>query len=346
MKRLFQEEKWKRQSARRSAEELAKRGRSKSRDRATTLPSPRKNPSIYVAVEKKNRQVTIPAPACFDLRNNTEETLKFFNTLNLYTSRQTKIYLDLSQVQQLSTDVIGYLLSRLEPSKQHGYNTEISGNNPKEPKCNELFRKSGFYNYVRHNRNAPLFDKDVYAIESGHKVEPRKAAEIKRFVAERLPEKAAGDLRRLYETVVECMANTNNHAYPEDRPYKKWWLTALFNSEKHSVQITFLDNGLTIPSTMRRDFHEQIRKLFANVTGVGDVKDFRLIESALKGRFRTRTKQRSRGKGLPRIYKSSREDKIKDLLIVSKRGYLDYSENKLEELPGEFHGTLLRWEMY
>lgn len=96
-----------------------------------------------------------------------------------------------------------------------------------------------------------------------------------------------------------------------------------------------------MPSTIRKNFHDIISEKFKNV--IGNSNDSSLIMSALNGKFRTRTKQRYRGKGLPNIYKSYRDDKIIDKLkIISSMGYIDQGNERTIEY--KFHGTLYTWE--
>src|ERR1700693_5611640 len=146
MKKLFHEEKWKRRLAAASKRELSKRTRQTSTRKRTSLPVHTKRRQIRPV--KRHGRIEIAAPAQFDLQNNSEETLSFCNEIYHYVMTQRNLYVDLTKVEQLSTEVLAYMLSMMEYAKIDGHRCVISGNSPKEPTCNELFRKSGFYKYV------------------------------------------------------------------------------------------------------------------------------------------------------------------------------------------------------
>lgn len=65
--------------------------------------------------------------------------------------------------------------------------------------------------------------------------------------------------------------------------------------------------------------------------------------SALRGENRTETNQLNRGNGLPIIYDGYLKNEIKDLVIISKRGYI---KNNTEQLiPFPLKGTLYSWRV-
>jgi len=59
------------------------------------------------------------------------------------------------------------------------------------------------------------------------------------------------------------------------------------------------------------------------------IKDNVLIRSALKGEFRTRTKEVFRGRGLPLIKQVSDNNIIDELKIVSNYGYVDCKNSQI-----------------
>jgi hypothetical protein len=135
------------------------------------------------------------------------------------------------------------------------------------------------------------------------------------------------------------MVNTGHHAYEKRFVNWKWWLMALPTTDKKRVHFAFLDNGRGIPTTVRKNFAERVSYLFGDRT-----MDSELIFSALEGKYRSRMKNRWRGKGLPKIFSYSSKDIIENLQIVSNHGYVDCQRNQLKELSDKFHGTLLYWE--
>ena len=210
------------------------------------------------------------------------------------------------------------------------------GNNPKDEKCNSIFQSSGFYDFVFHKKDFPI-DPNIYTIKKNSKVLGEIAKDIKDFTIKSLGVTKA-DTRGIYESIVECMQNTNNHAYKPEQRYNCWWLMASYDSACEKVNFTFLDNGLTIPTTIAKKYSERIMKV------VGVRQDGKMIYSALKGDFhRTSTKEKHRGKGLPKIYATSQKGQIEDLYILSRKGLVNATNKTTEELANRFHGTLLTW---
>jgi hypothetical protein len=66
--------------------------------------------------------------------------------------------------------------------------------------------------------------------------------------------------------------------------------------------------------------------------------------SALQGEFRTQTKKRYRGKGLPSIYKNAKEGSISNLKIISNYGYINCENEELKNFKIKFSGTLYNWD--
>jgi hypothetical protein len=110
------------------------------------------------------------------------------------------------------------------------------------------------------------------------------------------------------------------------------------------LHFTFLDNGLTIPATIRRNLGEYLADIAGVLLPVVQTQDHRLIESALKGDFRTKTGVVYRGKGLPKIYEYSNNRNIENLVVISRNGYVGVANGIVKDLNEKFYGTLLSWD--
>ena len=75
------------------------------------------------------------------------------------------------------------------------------------------------------------------------------------------------------------------------------------------------------------------------------ITDHLLMRAALDGKFMTRTGERKRGKGLPKILSIAKEGTVKDSMIISNLGYINCSNGSSKRLNGRFHGTLLAWKI-
>lgn len=258
------------------------------------------------------------------------------------------IFLDISGIKDLTTDGILYILSSLEYSRLRNLNVKIVGNNPIDDKCNKIFETSGFYKYVYSIKSRAIRgDAETFSIESDSVVMPGKAASAKEFTRRSLLRNESTELKRIYTTLIECMANTKQHAYKKRTHYSKWWLMASHDKELAKVHFTFLDNGLGIPSTIRMRFSEKIRSVFGKI--VAEIPDSDLISSSLSGDFRTRTGMPYRGKGLPSILETAKKQQIDNLRIISKKGYVGWERTESGELVSRelkfpLFGTLLSWD--
>lgn len=296
--------------------------------------------------ERRDEKLCIQSPEHLSIINNTIETLDFFELIHARIKRgESSLFLDLSNIKKITTDSILYLLSALNKYRFSG--VSILGNLPNDASCRDVFIGSGFHKFVQHGTLSGPRDASVFSIKHGLKVEPVMSKDIISFAKQAVPEYTT-NTKCHTRIILECMANTNNHAYRNVTEIKKWWIIAQSDKPNNSVNFTFLDNGMGIPQTIRRDFKESIRELAA-MTGIVDTtRNSALILSALEGKFRTRTGLRERGLGLPAIYKMMESSEIKDLFILSSKGLLDFRQvpPRIKELPLPFRGTLYSWKFY
>lgn len=278
----------------------------------------------------------IEAPSKLSVIDNIEETLLFFDDIHLCIKKQRKILLKLRNVNYITTDAILYMLSQIEYNLMMGRKAQISGDVPEDENCKKIMETSGFFKHVYYS-GALKEDPNTFAIETGTKVKPQVAKAVKDFAAERLVLMRAAP-KGLFKSLIECMANTKNHAYKLDSIYTKWWLMASYDKDARKVHFTFLDNGLTIPETIRKNFFEYVKQIY------GGQKDGSLIYSALNGEFRTKTGAKHRGKGLPNLYSTAKNNEIENLIIISRRGFVNTSTDSVVELNKHFYGTLISWD--
>ena len=138
---------------------------------------------------------------------------------------------------------------------------------------------------------------------------------------------------------IELMLNTIQHAYNDSYEYEKKWYIFADNkkSKNETITFVFLDTGLGIPTTVSKRICDKMKKI------VFDTIDSNLLISALRGEFRSETKQKHRGKGLSGIYNLAKLKNIKGLKIISNKAY--FNDNNLINLEKSFKGTLFYWEM-
>jgi len=346
MKKVYQGDEWKRYSQRKSERIIKKRQQLKAKKSAKSRgfrENYNKQRTLkYQDQRKKRKRITIKAPSNFSIVNNTNEMLSFFNNYYHYVLEDKRIFFDMSGVSEMTEDAILYMLSRFDYSERILGHRYVSGNVPPNLKCQELLMESGFYNHVHYGGSMKAPSGKVFSIKTKQLVYGETAKEVIEFAKNYLNTNDGNPLKGIYPILIECMANTRNHAYDRlTNPISRWWLIAMYNEKDISVHFTFLDNGFGIPRTIRKKPFEKLADIFKGL------KDSELITSALEGEFRTSTGYKWRGKGLPKIRSYVVNGEIKNMKIISNTGYVICEEDdmKTQELENRFYGTLLSWDI-
>ncbi len=173
----------------------------------------------------------------------------------------------------------------------------------------------------------------LYPYRNGTFIQSEVVGEIIEFVRTRLQIKDRKLTRDVYSTIMELMINVKEHASRSPK-IQEWWLIAYYNSEKNSVTFALLDRGTGIPSTIRKKFKDLL-----------SLSDTELLMSTLLGENRSETRLPYRGKGLPRVYKYIVDGKLKNLYIISKKGYFDSKKaENCNDIDLPFCGTIISWD--
>ena len=133
------------------------------------------------------------------------------------------------------------------------------------------------------------------------------------------------------------ITNIKDHAYDDDNIFENSWYIFVENLP-NKISYTFMDNGLGIPTTIKKNKIEQFFKKF-------DVdKEYKYIKAGVSGlEKRSKTGQIERGNGLPSIYEQYKINKISKLIIISNKAY--YIENNPKDLENNLNGTIFYWEI-
>ena len=288
---------------------------------------------------------TFKAPSVFSLIENPVETISFFNRIISFMTKKRmaakELFIDIKEVTRLRTDALMYLLAIMNShDRKYDKSAWFSGNEPTDKEVRRKFKESGFYNYVQTRGNAQLNKStDKIQIVSGRRCETEIAKRVSDFVC-RIADVPTRKCSFLYNIMIELMSNTHKHAYKENSVLMPIWYCFAEYDGNEKISFTFMDTGSGIPSTVRKNFAEKV--------GFGGFKEENMyVISALKGEFRTATKQDYRGKGLPKIREYRANESIKDLHIVSNRADVevrreDYHGSDLEEA---MRGTLYYWSI-
>lgn len=301
--------------------------------------------SINALKEDKRKQVVFSAPLKFSIIKNANETCKFLKKLtDFLKTKSTKnviVFIDLFNVQYMTTDAVMYLLAIICNMKNRTERKiSFKGNQPKDAEACKLLQQSGFFRFVKSAATRINQNGNNVQIISGQDVNGEIIKELVEFINRNCFTKIKFT-QELYDVFVELMNNTVQHAYDKSEilSERNWYLYASANKEK--IKIVFLDTGLGIAETVHRDWGEYFRDIARKDDGY-------YVESALKGEFRSRTGKKYRGNGLPAVYNYSKRDEVNRFQIHTGKSISKVQNNGelySKEAEQPLYGVLYYWEI-
>jgi hypothetical protein len=324
----------------RRREKIRREHKQNKRREERLVPIPRRSGARHRSPTQPFR---ITAPSNFNLIENADEMLQFFSQLQKHVYRE--FFLDMSGIETITADAVLYLLARFQSFDRDFHSLRVSGNLPSSRKCRDVLLESGFGKYVKMITPISPSDENILAIRRDHLARNDTAREVIVFARRHLGQERSRKSKMLYNSIMECMANTKQHAYSRGNNAQYWWLVAWHEEREKCVHFAFLDTGQGIPATIRRNMREKFSLILEQINlPVARVKDCDLIQSALQGQLRTRTGESFRGRGLPDIRSYQEEGHIRNLRVIANRGLVDVGSGIRRELDRPFKGTLLCWD--
>lgn len=319
MKKLYKEKKYKHFNTRRSKRAMKKISRKKH------------SPRFIIAGKKTRRKINkFSAPITFSVVHNSNETISFLIDVFNSIKNSKPVFVNLTHVKEITPDAILYLLLLIQEAKNR--KILFKGNAPQNKKAHDIFISSGFYQYVNSDIKDYQIPNDskILKIKTGRNVNGYEAENIQNYLSKHVKHIDKVKLRAIYGILIECMSNTNEYA-GSTMGEKSWWTMALHDEETNKVLFAFVDNGVGIPSTVRKKWYD-------------NTSDAELLEKAAKGIYQmSGSKSKTRNKGLPQIRKYNEDGFIKNLVIVSNKGYYS-ADNGSHQLNNLFTGTMIAWE--
>lgn len=291
---------------------------------------------------KPPKPKTIPSPKNFSFIENPDESMEFLKNSKHYIEDLKKdIRQDFKNIDNVTPDAILYMMSYIEDMKYRNVEFSITGTIPIKTDSKKLFLESGFLEHLKSKTdNLDNIETDLLKIRVGTKTEVQIAKDVVSYVRKWL-DISRLDTKPIYKILIECMTNTKNHAFRKSKNEKekenyKWYLMAYHNDRE--VHFVFLDNGYGIATTIRKNWKD----IFSGKS----FNDNKLVLSALEGQIlRSQTGEAKRGKGLPYIYKNSKEEHIKELIIITNKAFINCKNDKSKQIGNKFNGTLISWKI-
>lgn len=323
----------------RRSKKLSKKGKKRNKKKSILYANYEKqsNKKLPLIV---NNEYRAKAPRVFSFLRNTSETIDMFYDIIEEINRgvyRRRFFFDSEDVQDITTDVLLYMVSIIRNIKQNkSKQYTFVGNLPKNEQAKRIFQESGLYKYVQTKSNDLPRNNEKMQIVTGSKTDSVLASEICKFVMKKF-DVDKGYTNYLYKTLIELMSNTVHHAYnyKEEIMFPCWYLYAEYDNS--TIRFVFVDTGLGIATTVRKKFYEKIVK-----------KDSELIKSAFDGEFRTETKKDYRGLGLPALKEYAEYGYFSSFYVLSGSGEYKYNNNGMFTICDYFkkiNGTIYIFEM-
>ena len=311
------------------------------------------------AISNKNSTIqpykTFTVPQVFSIIENPEQTIKFFNSIleiiekirKMVKQRKTKqsMYLfkiDMKEVKKITGDALMYLLTVIKNTRgKKSLTVNWIGNFPDDKEIREFLQASGYLDYMKTDKRNLIKTNEKIQIRTGKTYVYRDNKDIRKEVVDFTVEKLKKNKKEmlfLFNILTEVITNIE-HAYniKDDLIFDPSWYIMVENNPDR-IKYTFMDNGLGIPTTVKKKLFEEILKKFNIDT------EYKYIKTALDGSYkRTQTEKRERSTGLPDVYEKLKNKKICNLIIISNSAY--YCEDNPKDINENLIGTIICWEI-
>lgn len=260
-----------------------------------------------------NEVYSAKAPELFSFFDNAEETISYFRGYideMIKRKFRERFFFDSINVQLVTVDVLTYIIALSKNIRyKKRYRFSIGGSIPTSEEPKRVFIESGFLRFFKTTTNQLPPNSERFFLVSGNRSNGVLAKEICEFVMHSL-NKNIGFTQTLQNNLIEMMLNASAHAYGNDEIMNPVWYCCAEHTNNR-VRITFLDTGMGIAKTVKKNFFEKA-KIFVN--------DADLMYSAFSGDFRTSTNEDYRGNGLPSICESVINGYYDKFMVISGGG--------------------------
>ena len=307
-------------------------------------------------VNKQRPNEIFTVPKKFSIIDNPNETISFLNQIiksvekirNFQKQRRNTIIrtflIDMSDTDYITSDALMYLLTIIKNTRGTKFlPINWIGNFPKNSQVMEYLKKSGYLNYMRTSAENIVQVDDNIQIKKGvgynyydGKIKRDIRQEIIDFTCEKI-NKTKTEINYLMTMLTEMITNISDHAYQHGGMFEHNWYIFVDN-KNDKITYTFMDNGLGIPTTIKKSIIEKI------IEALDCESEYKYIEAAIGGvQKRSETGLVERGNGLPSIYEQYTNNNIDNLVIISNKAY--YSSSIKQDMDNSLFGTIFYWEI-
>ncbi|HNQ69393.1 MAG TPA: hypothetical protein PKN32_13520 [Bacteroidales bacterium] len=338
MKKVYTQNKWKNHLKRRSDKAIRKLSKAKKGNKPKKKLKLHEKLFDYEDKKQKKTFKLLPAPTNFSFIDNTEEVLKYLKDSEKYFKQKRGVNFDKTNVEVMTSDAIALFIAFI--SGKH----KFRGNAPRKENLKKLFEESGFYDFVATksvNKGKGNNEFNLLHRETNNIVEPEIAGEaVYRGIHH--TGLSMKDTDPVYDTLIECMQNTNNHASLNKYGNCNWWLYVYNDPEEKITKYSFVDLGVGIFSSLVAN--GLVRKFFKSINMLPNIQ---LVDDLLNGKIQSRIDEDNqiRGKGIPQIVEYARTDYFKRFFIIANDVKINVKTGEKWQLNTNINGTFLYWEL-
>ena len=303
---------------------LAQKRQTALRERRTRLRSTR----------SRQRGSPLRAPETLSLFDAPNETLKYCNTLRDHlTQPGMEIFLDLDDVQNFTSDAL-LLIRAIMDSR--AYHTQIGGNLPRDPTVASEFKESGFFDgFAKPPEDLPP-PKGLILKKSNNKVSTKIAAELVDFAKKHMPI-TRECTNACFQTLVEVMTNTHNHAGNRKQRFPQKWFVSVYCRDQ-TAYFSFIDLGIGIlKSAPAKNWLKKTGTLISSSRRTG------LLKDVFEGKIGSATRKPGRGLGLPKMKRDAENGTLSDLQVLTSDVVGSVANLDFREVSHSLRGTAFRW---
>ncbi|MFC7047977.1 hypothetical protein [Emcibacter nanhaiensis] len=296
-------------------------------------------------------------PHSMDLNQHYRPTMEFLNEfMDEYLDHNRKIHLDFSNLCEISPAAALVLVSELDRwSILRNFRPKVARMKHWDSRIRNRLSQMGFFkilDVVNPPKSRDNVDDDniIYIPFWSNKFVVGTLIKEMREALEEL----TGPLPDLglYTALIEAMANSVQHAYPQElidsrrHLYRRWWMSGSYDRSISKLTVTFFDQGVGIPNTIENKYPIETILSFLDKVGIHD-NDASRIRAAME-LGRSQTGQTHRGKGLPQMrwIIDNNKDKMGKIRVVSNKGEYIYRYDGQEQTQSHarsINGTLIQW---
>lgn len=292
----------------------------------------------------KNRiekiELVVTGPFC--LLTSTENVISLIEQLEKHKTERKwikEIKIDLYKITDIDIGAISALLTKVYEMSQLT-SIRVWGVSPKDPRCREIFDRSGFLEYVTDLSGNKFKTQSQSFIFKVGKNKTRNERVGK--VIETAVKFITGDTAKfppVYSMVQEICSNSVEWANPNSRA-KNWFLGINKIETKEGVEVLFTmtDIGEGILHTLKRKFKDIVKDVLA--------KDSDVLNRAFERRYGSKTEEINRNRGLPLIKSRFENGFVENLMVITNGVRYNFAiPDESTIIYKNFPGTFYFWRI-